>query len=217
MKKLHWILIVIMLVTPFIGIAIFWQQIPAEVPIHYNFEGEADNYAPKGFGVFVMPVVNIFLFLLLYYLPKIDPKKKVSLDSQGYVTLILLMVAFFFVMFGFELSKFIGQPILENQFIVMFPLLFLILGNYLSKLRPNYFFGVRTPWTLENEEVWRRTHRFTGRVWMIGSLLFFLAAILASEQLSLWMFLVFIVVIVLIPLAYSYIIYRKLIKYSELS
>lgn len=209
MKKLQFIIVFIMLVVPFIAIGILWPQIPAEVPVHYNFEGVADNYAKKEVGVFIMPVVNIFLFLLLYYLPKIDPKKQVSLENKGYVTLIILMVAFFFVLFAFELMKYIGKPLVENQFIYVFPLLFLILGNYLSKLRPNYFFGVRTPWTLENQEVWRRTHRFTGRVWMISGVLLFVLALIAAERLKLWVMLAFLGIIVLVPLVYSYIVYRQ--------
>ena len=208
MKTLSIVIAIILLIVPFIAIALFWGQIPDTVPTHYNFKGEPDAWGSKS-AVFILPAINMAMFILLLLVPRIDPKKRVDLDNQGYMTLVMLLVAFFFCLFGFQFLGFLEMPVPQNYIIYMFPVLFLVLGNYLTKVKPNYFIGVRTPWTLENEDVWRLTHRFTGRLWMITSLIFLVLMLLLSQFVALWMVLTYIAIVSIVPLVYSYMAYQK--------
>jgi uncharacterized membrane protein len=88
--------------------------------------------------------------------------------------------------------------------------LFAMLGNYFQTVRPNYFIGIRTPWTLENEQVWKNTHRLGGRLWIVGG---FLIAILAffinNNHLFSIIFGVIISLIVIVPVVFSYTEFKK--------
>ena len=90
-------------------------------------------------------------------------------------------------------------------------MLFLVLGNYMHSIKQNYFIGVRTPWTLENEEVWKRTHRLTAKVWTIGALIMIIAPLTISNSMAYWsIFSVVVTILVLVPIIYSYVIFQQL-------
>lgn len=209
MSKISLFAAIVLLILPFVLIAIFWADIPDTIPIHYNLQGEADRYASKAAGIFILPGVSVFTFLLMYFLPQIDPKKRVTLQHQGYTTLVLIFVAFFFVLFVLELSNFLGHQLPVNHFLIIMPLLFLLLGNYITKVQPNYFVGIRTPWTLEDETVWLKTHRFGGRLWVVSSLIMLVLALVFNNSMPEWVMLVYISFIALVPLIYSYMVSKK--------
>lgn len=209
------ILILIILVLPFGYLAFTWNEFPARVPIHFNHKGEADNYGPKAFGLLLLPVINILLFLLLKYLPKIDPRKENYVLFEGRYKAIRLIIHIFltFIFFLLVSSMLKGSSSLLHPKLVIigFALLTMVLGNYFSAVRPNFFVGVRTPWTLSNEEVWKKTHRFTGRLWVASSFLLLLYA-LFFEDINKAVIFVFIGVITIPPIVYSYLIYQKISK-----
>ena len=97
-------------------------------------------------------------------------------------------------------------------------ILFMVLGNYFGKLRPNYFVGIRTPWTLENETVWLKTHRLGGKVWVYGSLIMLIAKfLLPMEPFFIFIFIGFTLIIALIPIVYSYLLYKKMEKEGQIN
>lgn len=206
-------LTLLLLALPFVYLAFTWHQYPAQVPIHFNHHGQADRYGSKTFGLLLLPAINVALYLLLKYLPRLDPRQaNLALFKEKYA-LIRLFIHLFLV-FIFFLVAFSAQqgtsPRLYPKLVVMgVLLLFIMLGNYFSTMRPNYFVGIRTPWTLENPEVWKRTHRFAGRLWVFSCLALLL--VLLFTELPHPLFLVsFLVLISLIPMGYSYFLYRKL-------
>lgn len=209
MNKLTLFTALVLLIVPFVLIAVFWNDIPDTIPIHYNLEGEADNWASKEAGIFILPGTSVFVFLLMYFLPQIDPKNRVTLENKGYAMFILIMVGFFAVLFGMELTKFLGYELFGNYFVIVFPLLFLLLGNYMTKVQPNYFVGIRTPWTLESEEVWRKTHRFGGRLWVFTSLVMIILGVFFNSQIPEWSVMIYLLLVAFIPLVYSYVIYKQ--------
>ncbi len=107
------------------------------------------------------------------------------------------------------MASFLGYKPPVNHFLLIMPMLFLFLGNYISKLQPNYFVGVRTPWTLENEQVWIKTHRVTGRIWVGSSLAVLLLALVFNQSFPEWVLLVYILLIAAVPLVYSFMISKK--------
>lgn len=207
------LLIILLLVIPFVYLAFTWHEYPDRVPIHFNHEGKPDNYGPKGFGLLLLPVINIFMYLLLKYLPQIDPRKENYRLFEGRYKSIRLLIHLFMVFIFFLLSVSIRQgfstPVFPKLVVGGVAVLIMILGNYFSAVRPNFFVGIRTPWTLSNDEVWKRTHRFAGKLW-IGASLVLLGIVLLAEKMNPAIIFIYAGILVVIPMVYSYLLYQKL-------
>ena len=88
-----------------------------------------------------------------------------------------------------------------------------LLGNVLGKVRRNFFVGIRTPWTIANEQVWNATHRLCAKTFFAGGLLGLVAVILRAPF---WLPVTAVIVAVLIPVIYSLMFYKQLERRSEL-
>ena len=200
----------LMLLLPFVFIAVYWDKFPDQIAIHFNMSGEPNGYGGKIEGLFLMPVINIGMYFLFIVLPKIDPRKaNYALFADKYRIIRIVLHVFF--TFSFFVNSFYALGYHFNMgLIVLYGVLglFLVLGNYMGNVRPNFFVGVRTPWTLSNEEVWVKTHRLTAKVWVVGSLAMMIVLPFVPHLET--MFLIFIAIICVVPIAYSYIIYKKI-------
>ncbi|OFY87586.1 MAG: hypothetical protein A3F72_05615 [Bacteroidetes bacterium RIFCSPLOWO2_12_FULL_35_15] len=205
-------LIWIILIAPFVFIAIFWNQFPDKIPTHFNFSGEPDDYSDKLQGVLLMPGINILLYFLFLVLPVIDPSRKNYGLFQDKYKIIRIVLHLFFA-FAFFLNAFYALGYNFNiSFLIIYStlVLFLILGNYLGNIRHNYFIGIRTPWTLANEKVWTKTHRFAAKIWVVATLITMVALPFFSSQISEFLFLAYLAVIAIIPIVYSYVVFKKI-------
>lgn len=211
--KKDW-LIWIFLLIPFVFIAIYWNQFPDKFPTHFNFNGEPDDYSSKLQGVFLMPVINILMYFVFILLPIIDPSRKnYGLFQDKFKTIRIVLHLFF--AFAFFLNSFYALGYHFNlSFLIIYGtlLMFLIIGNYLGNVRHNYFIGIRTPWTLANEEVWTKTHRFAAKVWVIASLITMIIMPFIPTQAAEFVFLGYVAVIAIIPIVYSYLEFMKIKK-----
>lgn len=180
-----------------------WNRLPEQMPIHYDINGNPDNYAGKAFAVFVMPVVLLMLQWICIFAAS---KQKDSLNAKmkQLVLWIIPIISIFvsFIMYRSALGN--NTKVLSMVFLFM-GLLFIIVGNYLPKCRQNYTIGIKIPWTLNSEENWNRTHRLGGIVWIVGGMLLLLNAFWANAVLS----VIVIVLLVAVPLVYSGILYHK--------
>lgn len=208
-------LILLVLALPFIYLALTWHTYPEQIPIHFNHKGVADRYGPKAFGLLLLPSINAGMYLLLKYIPRLDPKKEnFALFENRYHIIILvihLFLDFTFFLIAISAQKGAASLLFPKLVLIAVALLLMIIGNYLSAVRPNYFVGIRTPWTLESEEVWKRTHRLTGFLWVISSLIFIAITLLLKEPNPIVMML-FIALIAVTPIVYSYLLYQKITK-----
>lgn len=207
--KKDW-MIWIMLILPFVFIAIYWDQFPDQIPTHFGMNGEPDDYSSKELGLFLISGINVVLYFVFLIIPKIDPSRAnyaLFLDKYRIIRLILHL---FFTFVFFSIAVYSLGVKFNTSLFVMYGvlLLFLLLGNYMGNVRHNYFIGVRTPWTLANEEVWTKTHRLTARIWVYSSLVMMVVLPFVSNPD--WLFGPFIAVISIIPIMYSYIIFRKI-------
>ncbi len=173
-SKLLW-LEVLLLLTPFVALAILWSALPARVPVHWNLQNEIDRWESKSSGVLFPPLLAVGTVLLMHLLPRLDPKlqKRSGEESRMPEVLAILRVvlaAFFLVVFALQLYATLGHGFPGRILLSACLILFAVLGNYSATLRPNYFVGIRTPWTLEDPDTWRATHRLGGRVLFFGSL-----------------------------------------------
>ena len=205
----EWLSLLI-LAAPFVLIAIFWDKIPDQVPMHWNLQNEVDSYASKGFGMFALPVFNILLYGLFFLLPRIDPRKEnYKLFGSAYATLRLVIITFMFVLFGVIMLVSMGYELNIGLIVIdLVSILFLVLGNMFGKIRFNYFVGIKTPWTLANQDVWQKTHRLGGKVWVIGSIIMLILSFALPFEWLIYIFIAYIAVIVVIPVVYSYKLYK---------
>ncbi|HZK76976.1 MAG TPA: SdpI family protein [Candidatus Kapabacteria bacterium] len=205
--KDEWLQMLI-LIAPFLIMALVWDQLPDRIPIRWNFRGH-----PKGYGpIYVLPLLNVGLAALLIWLAKIDPKaRKMNLPSTALKPIRLVISVFFLAVFCLSVAPSLGWDIDSGMLIprILIPLLFLLIGNYLPAIKPNYFIGIRTPWTLENPENWRLTHQFGGRLWMMASVLFLILNFLFADGIWRGAFGVYLAVLILPPLVYSYVLFQK--------
>ena len=161
-ESIHWIFIAV----PFIYLATIYNGLPQKVPIHFNFKGEADDWADKTM-LFLLPAgLCLFIYFLMLIVPAIDPKKKIQQMGSKFFDFRLILTIFFSIL-SIYLLYVTKEGSIENPNIMvsLIGLLFVMMGNYFQTVRPNYFVGIRTPWTLENEQVWKKTHRLGGKIW----------------------------------------------------
>jgi uncharacterized membrane protein len=175
-NKLNW-LEGLLLVAPLVAVAMLWNDLPARVPVHWNLRGEINGWASKPVALLGMPLVSIAIIALLHVLPRFDPKLRRTGGTHGRMPRVLAIVrialaALFVAIFSMQIAATLGRPVAADRIVPTTLLLFLaVIGNYLSNLRPNYFIGIRTPWTLESTETWRATHRLGGYLTFYGALL----------------------------------------------
>lgn len=194
-----------------IGTLVVYRELPDRIPTHWNWRGEVDDTAPKFPGAFLGPLIIAGLWILLPLLRRIDPRRRnyERFDETFWVLLNVLALGSVLLQAA-VLGAALDAPIEMGRMVLGgVGVLFLALGNYLPRLRSNWWMGIRTPWTLENEIVWRRTHRLGGRTFVIGGLACVLGALffpLASAGAVGFIALTFAA---LVPVVYSYVIWRQ--------
>jgi uncharacterized membrane protein len=144
--------------------AAIYSRLPERVPVHWSLTGDINRYGSRVEGAFLLPGMMIVVWLLLRFLPRIDPRRaNYAKFSDTYDLLVNSLVTLFAVMHVALIGTALGWPIsMERLVPALVGLQFLILGNALPRARPNWWFGIRTPWTLSNDRVWMRTHRVGG-------------------------------------------------------
>lgn len=184
---------------------LFYDKMPAELPTHWNFQGQADDYSSK-FDAMVLThgflvVMNIFACFMLDNDPRNKKQKNFLMTLSK-----LAMPAIMIVVYTITVMVGLGRDVNVSVIIPLFVgLLFIAIGNYLPKTRRNYTMGIKLPWTLNSDENWRRTHRLGGICFVIIGLCLILSVFLKSE-------IVFLVPLILggiIPAIYSYYLYTK--------
>lgn len=149
-----------------------FNKLPDIVPIHFNINGEADDFTNKQNLIWMLLALNGIAYLLFLIIPKIDPKKKYSNDDKIYLRIRLVMTL---LLSGISvLLVYLANGDTEKGITIlalMFGAMCVLLGNYLQAVKPNYFLGIRTPWTLSDDENWKKTHLFSGRFLFFGGII----------------------------------------------
>ena len=206
--KLNIILSCIVLLSPMIFGMIVWNKLPESMPIHWGVNGEADRWSSKPFAVFVLPLFILALHGVCIFASRKDFRnKKQSPKMMGLVLWIcpLLSVMANSLTYAVALGKEINV-----LFVVSLTMgaLFVLIGNYLPKCQQNRMVGIRIIWTLKNEANWNATHRFAGKVWVIGGLLLMASSLLPYSILP-WAMITLLVVFIGLPVLYSYRFHKK--------
>jgi len=185
-------------------------HLPATMPIHWGANGEADGFATKINAMILTVGIMVLIYFIIAFVPRIDPRKEnYKYFSKTYnILLNAVLLLFFFVNMSTILQGLGYNVPMAYIAPIMAGLVFIIIGNYLQRVRSNYFMGIRTPWTLSNENVWKKTHRLSGKLFFIGGLLILISAFLPDGYKSVIMW-GSIVLCVAIPYLYSYLAYKK--------
>ncbi len=199
-------------IAAMLGLAAWgWPQIPAgaEVPIHWGIDGQPNGYAPKEVALFVLPAMAAGLTTLLGLLPRFEPRSvNLARSGSAYVQVgMALMIVLALVQAAVVLAA-VGRPVPINLVVgAAVGGMFAIVGNVLGKVRSNYLFGVRTPWTLASDLSWNKTHRLVGRLFVLLGFGVLLASLIGSVALFA-VLIVGIVGILAVAFGYSYRVWK---------
>lgn len=208
-KNLHHIIISsILIVLPILFGVIFWNKLPYMMITHWDVNGVPDGSMSRPFCVFGMPLIMLALHWLAVLVTSFDKKNKGQ--SQKILRVIFYIVpavsifassVIYATAFGYKIE-------ISKITLVLFGIMFVILGNFLPKCKQNSAIGVRFPWTLSNEKIWNKTHRLCGKLWVASGIVMLVCVFLPSK----WIIFVIMAAVlsaVIVPTVYSYSLYKK--------
>ncbi len=178
------------------------------IVIHWNNHGQADGYGPRWL-LLLFPLMIPLIDTLLRFCRRIDPKRHNYAKFASSFTTLRVTVALLLWICCMITSAEAWQPGITNvSMLICFSIggLVSICGNIMPRIRPNYMIGIRNPWTLHDESIWRKTHRIGGWIWFGGGILL---CVLSLWQLEFMIFNAWILFIILVPNLYSYVLYRR--------
>ena len=196
----------VLIVCAFLLTIVFYNKLPDLIPIHWNASGEIDGYGPKIFGAFMAPVIMIFTWTGMKYLPKIDPRKNnYEKFEKSYSVIVSLLITFFLVIHVVTLLAAMGYEVSIDKIVPSIAgILFIVIGNYLPKSKSNYFYGIKTPWTLSSDVSWRKTHRLGGKLFIISGAVIILSSFFLDGNVKTVTVMIAIFAAVIVPLIGSY-------------
>ena len=206
-KKNKWLLLLtsVCILLPILAGLALWDQLPEQMPVHWDINGNVDGHTSRSVAVFVLPCFLLAIHWFGILFTAADPKHK---NIQGQPLTIAFWICpgisiFVSTMIYTQAMGFTAD--VQTLMPMVLGLLFFLIGNYMPKCRPNYSIGIKISWTLNDEDNWRSTHRFAGIVWTAGGLVMMLSGLVGG------LVLIFIVatLITLLPILYSYLYYRK--------
>ena len=202
--KMEWILWLITLAPSFL-LYWFWEKIPQTIATHYDLYGKADDWNDKNILLWLIPALSILLYLILLLVPVLDPKKRIeSMGGKYFGLRVVVLSLISAISVIFLLSAIYPDFDFRAGLFPILAIFLMFLGNYLQAVKPNYFIGIRTPWTLNNEQNWQKTHRLGGRVYMLGGLILLLASLFLGSLEFYTVFLICLLLIIFVPVIYSF-------------
>ncbi len=189
-----------------------WVQLPDDVliPVHWGIDGQPDRFGGKAEGLLFLPVITLSIGIVFRLIPVIEPRRRNLLRSiTAYritlVTVCLFMLGLHFAIIGNLMGFF--APDVSSIVTLLISLLLIVIGNYLGKLRSNFLFGIRTPWTLTSELSWNKTHRIGGKLFVASGSTGLLGQFLLPDN-ALYLLIIVLIASVVFLFVYSYIIWR---------
>jgi uncharacterized membrane protein len=201
----------------FIIISLYYYTIlPQTVPCHFNSDGIADNYSSKVSLIFIAISVAISIYIFLTFVPMIDPfKKKIEPKYHSILMIRDIAIAFILIMLVLTYMSAKEGSLRTDILGIAYGIMFILLGNYLPRLPRNFFFGIKSPWTIASETVWVRTHRISG-IWFVVAGILLIVLNLLKVKLYISLIFVLTPTILYTAIIYPYFLYNKLEKEGTL-
>lgn len=208
MKALKILSLIVILATFAVSIY-YYQFLPETLITHWDSEGLPNGTMGKFWGLFLVPIISLVIFLLFIALPYIDPlKNNIKKFMNYYDSLILIILLFLLYLHLLSILWNLGYKFQFNlAFIPAFAFLFIYIGFIMNHLKRNWFIGIRTPWTMSSDHIWEKTHRLGSRLFVASGIISLFGILLPN--LTLYLLLMPIILSAVFLVVYSYIIYRK--------
>ena len=195
----------VIILLPILAGLLLWNQLPDPMPSHWNASGEVDDWSSKPFAIIGLPLILLAAQWLCVLGTAADPKKNNHPQKILHLVLwiipvlsVVLHTVVYLTALGYGVRMEVVMPVLIG-------VVFTIIGNYLPKCKQNYTIGIKIPWTLNSEENWNKTHRFAGWLWTVCGIVIMLTGFFGGF----WIFFGVVLVMVVSPCIYSYILHRK--------
>ncbi len=209
------LLAVVMIALPFIYLGIQYAGLPETVPIHFNAEGVADQFGAKSslwLHTCIISTVGLGTYLLISNLHKIDPKKTAKTSATTLNSLAIVILLFLTVINITITYSTVNYPSKLGITTIVLPavgLLLAFLGYQMRTIEPNYFIGLRLPWTLEDDDNWKATHQLAAKLWIPGGLVIAIVGFALPFFSAFITTMIITAIIVVIPTVFSYRFFRK--------
>ncbi|MFA5129840.1 MAG: SdpI family protein [Patescibacteria group bacterium] len=193
---------------------VMYSFLPDIVPTHWGPSGAADGFSPKGFGAFFAPILGLVIAFLFPIVQRMDPKRESYANFQHTWSMLQVGIISFFAYIHMITTFAAIHPWINahipNLIVSGMGVLFILIGNSMGKIEQNWFVGLRTPWTLSDPEVWRKSQRFGGLLFVLGGITVLILSLTVTSSIVL--FVTFMSVILsasIIPIIYSYVLAKK--------
>ncbi|MBU0906969.1 MAG: SdpI family protein [Nanoarchaeota archaeon] len=198
----------LIIVSFLIGVYLY-PQMPVRMDSHWNAAGEVNGHASRFMGLFLLPIISLVLLVLLVLIPRIDPKKEnIRAFRKEYDWLIFVIIAFLFYVYFLSVLWNLGARFnFSLMLLPAFTILFLFMAFVLGKAKPNWFIGIRTPWTLSSEKVWYKTHKMGAKMFKAVALVSLLGFIFPLR--AIWFVIIPVLIVVAYLIVYSYVVYKR--------
>lgn len=199
------ILTTIITILPMVVGILLWNRMPDQVVVHWGNDNQPNGWASKGFAVFGIPFLLGVVQFLCVIVTLNDPKKQ-NISAKMLKVVFWLIPVVSWVCCGMTYIWAAGIPVNVGMLAgLAVGIVFIVMGNYMPKSRQSYTVGIKLPWTLNNAENWNRTVRFTGKLWIVAGFLFIIEGFVQLNGVI----PVVIALVIVIPAAYSFILYQK--------
>jgi len=205
------ILVLFMIIGATVAGLLLWNRLPDQMPSHWNINDQVDGYMSKTWGVFMMPLITLGMFVLFLVVPSVDPlKANIAQFRDAFNLFILLIVAFMLYIHTLTLAWSLGYDNfkMSTSMLPAMGLLFIFIGFMLRKAKRNFFIGIRTPWTLSSDTVWNKTHQLGAVLFMASGVLAFIGGLFGG-MIAFWLLFVPLIGSTLFLLIYSYVLYQR--------
>ena len=205
------IVVLLMIVAATFAGLLLWNRLPEQMASHWNINDQVDGYMPRFWGVFMLPLISLGMFLLFLVIPNIDPLKvNIAQFREAFNLFIMLITGFMLYLYALTLLWSLGYTTfgMSRAMLPAMGLLFIFIGYILRKAKRNFFIGIRTPWTLSSDKVWDETHRLGAVLFMISGALAFIGAFFGGTT-AFWLFFAPLMGSAIFLVIYSYVLYKQ--------
>ncbi len=193
----------------FLLTAVLYPRLPERVPTHWGLSGRPDQYTGKPWGPFAIPLAMAALYVVLSLVPAISPRGfRIEQFKRAFDVVRTSVIGFLFLIMTLVHLAALGTRVAMDRYVfAAVGLLLMVLGNYMGKFTKNFFVGIRTPWTLASDEVWLRTHRLGGKLFVLAGLALIICGVAGFGLVAV---IVATAIATLVPVIYSYVLYRRI-------
>lgn len=212
-KLFQSVLVALLVALPPVYLMMVYPSLPAVIPTHFGFDGQPNGYSDKKTMVWIVmaiSILSILVYLLVRYLPRFDPKKTASQSSGNMQKISVAVVALISaVTISILYSSRHGMISFSRLFNPLMGIFFIVVGNWMYNIKPNYFVGIRVPWTLESTDNWRATHRMASKLWIVGGILITICSPFLDGKTAEYFFVTITIGLALIPIIYSFVYFKN--------